>query len=908
MGQAVWLRKAFVWGGVALTLAVAALGLISAARRIAAFQPVGFDAQRAGSAWAVTAVTVPTVGLETGDLVVFVDGAEPVDRADLDRRLRREAESELLVLRSDEPATVRYLRPPLEIDWAYLLLVLSGTAALAVGLYTVGRVPSQAEARLFFVWSLATGAVYLISHPPDLPFDHVARIAYLTEELARLVLAPLTLHLFLVFPAGPQRRRPWVPLLYAPAAALAVLQLDLLLGSEWLLAATRSSLERLDTLGLLHLVLGGATAVLVLWRRSRTFVAAEPRRQALWIALGLAVGYIPFLLLEIGPRLAGWSSPPLVEALAVLPLSLVPVAFAWAILRYRLWDLGLVVRDSVATAVTLVVGGSAFALLQLAIDRHLPTALSDSRPLLSAMAGLVTAGLLVPTQRGVRRRLERVIHLDRLEDRQALTELGRALLAEHDPEQLEQRLVTALRDGLGVDDIVLLLARDGHLEDRSGRLRVELQGIEELWRRPLIAIGPGVPGDPARALHAMLYEAALRYLIPLEARGERIGMLALGYRQGEFPLSSEDLDIVASLAAPTALALENAHLVSALERRLEQVEQLTRRSDSILASSPAGIALLDAAGLVQHANRTFRTVVGMQAVGHPIAEVLPVALPPAGAGPQRLAFRDPAGHERHLEVARARGEFDGAIQDIVVVQDVGDRIELERQLHEQERLAALGMLAAGVAHEVNTPLTGISSYAQMLLAQTPAEDERHPLLLKVERQTFRAARIVRDLLELARDRSDGIEPIDVAQALRQTIDAVAHRAGEAGVAIEAQLDHSARVSAAAVEVEQIFTNLCLNAIEAMPSGGTLELTIETTAQLVVVHVRDTGEGIAPEDLDKIFRPFFSTKHGRGGTGLGLAITRQFLERIGGDIRVSSERGRGTTFEVVLPRLPEEPTH
>lgn len=903
-GHEVRTSRAIVLIGVLATLLVAALGLVSAARRIAAFQPVGFEVAREGSLWRVGEVSDRPTGLIEGDLLVFVAGVEPADRAELARRLRVNAETELLVLRSGEPLSVSYQRPPLTIDFAYLLLVLSGTASLAVGLYTVGRAPSDRGARLFFAWSVATAAVYLISHPPGFAYDSLARLGFLIEELGRLVLAPLTLHLFLVFPrdretVGAPR---WWPLLYAPACALALLHLGLFGGLGWPGGSSRGALQRLDQLVLAHLILGAGVAVATLIWRARRFTEAEPRRQAAWIALGLAAGYLPFLALELVPLMVGAQLPQLVRVVGVLPLSLVPLAFAWAILRYRLWDLGIVLRDGVASAVTLVLGGATFALLQLGIDRHLPGTLADSRPLVSAVAGLLTAGMLVPTRRGVRRRLERFIHLDRLENRQALIELGRALLAEHDPKRLESQLVDALRDGLGVDDVALLLLSDGRLRDRSGRFDLDPAGLGELWDRPILAIGPGVPGDPSRELQAILFEAGLRYALPLSAREDHIGLLALGYRQGELPLSSEDLELVASLAAPAALALENAHLLTALEARLAEVAQLTRRSENIIASSPAGIGLLDSSGVVQHANATLRSVVGSDPIGHHLDTLFPVAIPAADQGVQRVSFVDATGQERHLEMARSHNYFDGQEQDILVVQDVGERVAMERALMEKERLAALGMLAAGVAHEVNTPLTGISSYAQMLLATTPEGDERHDLLLKVERQTFRAARIVNDLLELARDRSDSVELVALDGVVHECLELLAHRTTAQQISVEVNLGaESALVAAVPIELEQIVTNLLVNAIDAMPAGGQLKLSLTSDQAAAHLSIADTGEGIASDNLDKIFRPFYSTKLAHGGTGLGLAITHQLVLRLGGEIRASSELGHGTTFELTFPR-------
>jgi hypothetical protein len=244
---------------------------------------------------------------------------------------------------------------------------------------------------------------------------------------------------------------------------------------------------------------------------------------------------------------------------------------------------------------------------------------------------------------------------------------------------------------------------------------------------------------------------------------------------------------------------------------------------------------------------------------------------------------------------------------VVAVSDVTERVEMQTALKDRERLASLGMLAAGVAHEVNTPLTGISSYAQMLLADMPADDPRRPVLEKMERQTFRASRIVGNLLEFSRDRPVETDPVDLVAVLDETVELVRERLEQTAVAVRWE---SARepvtVSGNDSELQQVFTNLVLNAIDAMNGngGGTLTLGIDADGEWVRTTVADDGPGITAERLPEIFKPFVSTKAAQGGTGLGLSISQSIVRRHGGEIRVSSRPGEGCRFVVELPRPAE----
>jgi hypothetical protein len=240
---------------------------------------------------------------------------------------------------------------------------------------------------------------------------------------------------------------------------------------------------------------------------------------------------------------------------------------------------------------------------------------------------------------------------------------------------------------------------------------------------------------------------------------------------------------------------------------------------------------------------------------------------------------------------------------VLVLHDVSERVAMENALREKDRLAALGMLAAGVAHEVNTPITGISSYAQMLLEETEPSDPHYEILKKVERQTFRASRIVNNLLEFARKRQAEPKPVDLAPLVAECLDLLGDRVSKRRIEVRwAPPAEPLRVMGCDGELQQVLTNLILNAVDAMSeTGGRLAVDLEASGPTVTLKVADSGPGIAPEKLEMIFQPFYSTKLNRGGTGLGLSISYDIVRRHGGDLRVVSRPGEGACFLVELPR-------
>jgi hypothetical protein len=243
-------------------------------------------------------------------------------------------------------------------------------------------------------------------------------------------------------------------------------------------------------------------------------------------------------------------------------------------------------------------------------------------------------------------------------------------------------------------------------------------------------------------------------------------------------------------------------------------------------------------------------------------------------------------------------EIEGSL---VAIEDVTERVGLEAQLQQSDKLSSIGLLAAGVAHEVNTPLAGISSYSQMLMQQIPETDPRRQLLEKIHRQTSRASSIVNNLLNFSRVTEARYAPVELNRVIDDTIQLL--EAQLRNTEIEVMRSYADELPLAfgdAPKLQQVLMNLILNARDAMPQGGRLEISTEADEDSVVIEIRDTGLGIAPEHLSKIYDPFFTTKQIGKGTGLGLAVSYGIIRDHGGHIDVESKPGEGTCFHITIP--------
>ena len=236
-----------------------------------------------------------------------------------------------------------------------------------------------------------------------------------------------------------------------------------------------------------------------------------------------------------------------------------------------------------------------------------------------------------------------------------------------------------------------------------------------------------------------------------------------------------------------------------------------------------------------------------------------------------------------------------------------ERLEsTQRQLIQAEKLSALGQLSASVAHEVNNPLAGVLVYAKLLSKKMGSgpfdKEEALSNLSKIESAVSHCSRIVRGLLDFARQSAPVLQPVAVSSIIDQVMSLVGHQAEMKKVEVTRdEMSSLPPIMADSGQLQQVFVNLALNAIQAMPDGG--KLMIHTSLgddNCVRASFQDTGHGIAPENMEKLFVPFFTTKEQEKGLGLGLAVSYGIIERHGGRIEVSSEVGKGSSFTVHLP--------
>jgi PAS domain S-box-containing protein len=266
-------------------------------------------------------------------------------------------------------------------------------------------------------------------------------------------------------------------------------------------------------------------------------------------------------------------------------------------------------------------------------------------------------------------------------------------------------------------------------------------------------------------------------------------------------------------------------------------------------------------------------------------------------------YRHRDGFALPVEVAShgIRGD-DGELELVLaIVNDLSEKRLLDQQLVQSGKLAAIGQLAAGVAHEINNPLFAILALTEFLIKDSIAGTKQYERLELIQQTGLEIKEIVRALLDFARENADERHVVSLEDVIRSTVDLIRRTNAHKGVELVDTYDGSdALVNASANQLKQVFLNLTANARQAMPNGGTIRVDMRRAGNSVITTVSDDGPGIEPEVLERIFDPFFTTKRDTGGTGLGLSVSLGIAEMHGGSLTAASEPGHGATFVLRLP--------
>ncbi len=399
-------------------------------------------------------------------------------------------------------------------------------------------------------------------------------------------------------------------------------------------------------------------------------------------------------------------------------------------------------------------------------------------------------------------------------------------------------------------------------------------------------------------------------MAPMLVNNEAIGTLNLGSKQA-FAYTEQDFLFVQQLADQLAVCIQNMHLYA-------EVYQGKKEWEETFKAVQDQIYLLDRERIVLRVNNAGEGKNAAELTGKSCRETFSFC--DARCSSCLIAASYQTGESASQEVSLADqgkiyniftypvfNEMAELYSMVVYIKDVTAKRKLETQLFQSAKLAAVGEMAAGVAHELNSPLTAVIGNAGLLLRKTGADDMAHKMLQDIQNCGIRCKKIIENLLTFARQDSYAFAPVQLNQVVENSLALIAYQIAKNNIIIEKNYARNLPpVPGSEQQLEQIVINLLLNARDALDEKPGGKITISTRIEdyegkpALCMEVADTGKGIAKQDLEQIFNPFFTTKGSSKGTGLGLPVSLGIAQSHGGTIKAWSEAGKGSCFKLILP--------
>ncbi|MCI0471828.1 MAG: ATP-binding protein [Candidatus Aminicenantes bacterium] len=635
---------------------------------------------------------------------------------------------------------------------------------------------------------------------------------------------------------------------------------------------------------------------IILWRKQKKFLLT---------LIGITVGIVVLIANSFLK-----TNTNLYANLSLFLIVLLPISLTYYLGRRRFTDIEEILLKTASQSSILLFIFAIYFILSSDIMRNRVMGIFWS------IAAILTAGLLFkPLEETVLQYINKIFFRSAVKFKDKLKDLIQSLRTERDIYSLSKSFLSTINKGFQLQHSAFLIHYRknvfySHPEKRKIVLSKHLS--RELFEKDNLVFYP--PEEFRRKFpkdFQVMNELKCYQFLPLKTQDRLIGVVAFGLREDDTYLTMEDWDLLLSISASLSLSVENAFLYSELKNQVDEISLLKDFNENIIENVNFGLVVLSGLNVIRTWNNVMEQkfkIPAAKAIGKNAQTVFDHDLwkriyekkqdfsyinnVPVRIGDDTLIF--------NISTSPLLDNGGKIVGNILVFEDVTEKVMIQDQLITSEKMASLGILSAGIAHEVNTPLTGISSYCQFIL-DNPSDPENIELIFRIQEQVKRANRIIRTLLDFSRQQGEKPEELDLNRIIDKSISLVEHKFKKKNIVLRKEYHFSHLFFGFSTRLQHLFINLLINASDAIEdANGVITIMGRETAENLVIKIQDNGKGIEAKDLPKIFDPFFTTKDQGKGTGLGLSISFNIVEEHYGKIAADSAPGKGTVFTITFP--------
>lgn len=587
-----------------------------------------------------------------------------------------------------------------------------------------------------------------------------------------------------------------------------------------------------------------------------------------------------------------------------------PLSLTYYLGRRRFTDIEDILKKTISLSSILLFIFGIYFLLSSDIMRNRVMGIFWS------IATILTAGLIFkPIEETVLQYFNKIFFRSTFNFKIKLKDLIQSLRTERDIHSLSKNFLNTINKGFQLRSSAFLIHYKKNIfysHPQKSKILLSKHFRNDLFKKDNLVFYP--PEEFKRRYpkdYKVMSDLKCSQFLPLKTQDRLIGLVAFGLKEDKTYLSVEDWDLLFSISSSLSLSVENAFLYSELKNQISEISMLKEFNENIIENINYGLVVLSSLNIIQTWNnvmeRKFK-IPAEEAINKNAQTVFDHELwkkiyeKKLGVSSINDVVIKIENEELIFDISISPLKDDSGkiIGTILVFEDVTEKVLIQNQLITAEKMASLGILSAGIAHEVNTPLTGISSYCQFIL-DNPGDPENVELTFKIQEQVKRANRIIRTLLDFSRQQGEKPVELNLNKVIDKSISLVEHKLKKKNIDLRKEYHFTHRFFGFSTRLQHLFINLLINASDAIEnSQGMVTITGKETDESLVIKIEDNGKGIDPVDLPKIFDPFFTTKAQGKGTGLGLSISYNIVEEHYGKITADSKLKEGTTFTITLP--------
>ena len=608
--------------------------------------------------------------------------------------------------------------------------------------------------------------------------------------------------------------------------------------------------------------------------------------------------------------------PEITHSYRFAPLS--PLSSLWitttatyAIVRYRLMDIRVVLRAGLVYSITIGTLSMLFALLVPVLNSVLTTHLHFPNNAGSIVIAFLVALAFQPLRRNVQKIIDHRFFKSVYDYRTTLHDAGNALASVHDREILVDMLVNAVTRTLRPRTVAIYVPGNANdyqkiADNMQWQELPQALSANELLPIFCLAMDNVLISDelirqsgPQHLIGQQMKNWGAELVVPLIASGRLGGMLFLGEKLSGDIYTSDDLGLLGILGKQAAIAFDNA-------RHYDEMVLLNEYHERLLHNMQDGVIAIDPEQWIITFNPAAERITGIaadQALGKHLVDIGITQFPLYDTGEQTTELLLTTFPDVQVpvlvNVTPFRRRLDIADSHLIVFKDLSALRALEQEKMQAERFSSMGAMAASLAHEIKNPLVPIQMFAHMLPVKYDDEEFRKEFSVTVVNEVERISRLIGQMLDLVRKPSHDRDAVDVRDVLERLLVVMRSETERQNIRIHREyLGSDPFVFGVSGELYQALLNILINAVQAMPEGGDIVVTVAGSEELVTCRITDSGPGVPQESLPRLFEPLFTTKE--GGHGLGLALTYQFVRSNGGEIRAECAPGEGLTIIIALP--------